>query len=53
MFYTALICSNHCSNNGNNEKFWSIDICSNYLFKVFLLILARRSPVTPTALPPS
>ena len=45
MFYTALILSHHCSNDGNNKKFITIDICSNY---VFLLILVRRSLVTPT-----
>ena len=46
MFYTALISSHHCSNEGNNNKFITIDICSNY---VFLLILLRGSSVTPTA----
>ena len=43
MFYTALISSYHYSNDGNNNKFITIDICSNY---VFLQILARRSPVS-------
>ena len=42
MFYTALISLLHCDNDGNNNKFITIDICSNY---VFLLILLRRSPV--------
>ena len=47
MFHTALISSHNCSdNNGNNNKFMTIDICSN---SVFLLILVRRSPVTPMA----
>ena len=49
MCYTALISLRHCSNDGNNKKFITIDICLNY---VFLLILVRSS-VTPTALRPS
>ena len=50
MFYTALISSHHCSNDGNNKTFIAIHICSNY---VFLLILVRLSSVTRTAPRPS
>lgn len=46
MFYIALISSHHCSNDSNNTKFITVDICSNY---GSLLILVRRSPVTPMA----
>lgn len=46
MFYASLILSHHCTNNGNNEKFITIDICLNY---VFLIVLARRLPMTPVA----
>ena len=31
MCYTALISLRHCSNDGNNKKFITIDICSNYV----------------------
>ena len=51
MFHTALISSHRCSDDGNNTKFTTIDIRSNYI--IFLLILARRLPVGPTALPTS
>ena len=47
MFYTALISIHHCSNDGNNNRFITVDICWNY---VFLLILVCRSRVTPMAL---
>ena len=46
MFYTALISLHHCSNDGKNNKFITVDICLNH---VFLQILARRSPVAPVA----
>lgn len=36
MFYTALISSNHYTNDGNNEKWLSIDICPNYVFSTNL-----------------
>lgn len=44
MFYTALISSHRCINDGNNEKLISIDICPNY---VFLPIRVHRLPVVP------
>lgn len=30
MFYTGLISSHPCSNDGNDKKFISIDICSSF-----------------------
>ena len=49
-YYTALISSHHCCNDGNNEKFITTNVCSN---DVFVLILTHRLSVASTALPTS